>query len=576
MNKLFLALIALFNPLWRKLGADPAQLAAILQVKLTMDDRRPNAYTQMRQQKSESNRRGSWALVLISGLMGVFYLIVFSLSPDPLMQLFLWFSIFMVMLSVTLISDFTSVLIDVKDNFVILPRPVGDRTIVMARILHIMAHVSKIVVPLSLPAAVYIAFTQGWAVLVFLPLVLFASVLCIFIINAVYLVALQVTSPQRFREILNYIQIIFSILIFAIYYLGPRLARGIDLQGFDLWGYPVAMLAPSFWFAAAYETLAGIAVSGRGVAMTVLAMAMPAASLWAVVRIFAPSFSRKLAMIGGGSESPREAAVARKQAASGRMPLYKRLSRLVAKGPEEQVGFDFVWLMTARVREFKLKVYPSIAYVVVYFVYSVFFRRGTDDIAERWAELPQSQMFYLLIYSSPFVFITAIGHLVYSDKYKAGWVYFAAPVETPGTLLMGAFKAAYAKFFIPVYIAISAFTLSIWGLPALPDLLLGFVNVTLVNILFAFMHLRKLPFATETNVKQSAGKFLKGLLILVIPGGLGLLHYLVSLLRGGKPVFGISLNVNWLLGLFGLLAAAAIYTLYGQYRETSWQRVMKD
>ena len=46
--------------------------------------------------------------------------------------------------------------------------------------------------------------------------------------------------------------------------------------------------------------------------------------------------------------------------------------------------------------------------------------------------------------------------------------------------------------------------------------------------------------------------------------------------QGREPVFGISLHVNWLLGLFALLAAAAVYTTYGYYRETSWQRVLKD
>ena len=72
MNKIYIALIALFNPLWKRLGVNTEQLRAILEVKLKMDDRRPNAYTQMQQNKSKKEQRfGSWAIVLVSLLMGL-------------------------------------------------------------------------------------------------------------------------------------------------------------------------------------------------------------------------------------------------------------------------------------------------------------------------------------------------------------------------------------------------------------------------------------------------------------------------------------------------------------------------
>jgi len=256
MIRIFLALIRLLKPLWLRLGVDVPQLLAILDVKLKMDDRRPNAYTHMRQAKKKAQKNGSLAVMLVSFLMGVFYLIVFTVASNHLMQLFLWFSVFMVMLSITLISDFTSVLIDVKDNFVILPKPVNDKTVVVSRILHIMVHVSKIVVPLMLPAFVWLAVTQGLAVLWFALLVFLLSIFSIFLINAVYLVALKLTTPARFKEILNYIQIIFSIIIFATYYLVPRLTRDLNLDDIDLRVLPWVNLVPTFWFAAAYTTVA--------------------------------------------------------------------------------------------------------------------------------------------------------------------------------------------------------------------------------------------------------------------------------------------------------------------------------
>lgn len=571
MNKFFLALIRLLKPLWVRLGVNVPQLMAILDVKLKMDDRRPNAYTHMRQQKKKEQKYGSLAVVLISFLMGVFYLFVFTLSSNPLMQLFIWFSVFMVMLSITLISDFTSVLIDVKDNFVILPKPVSDKTVVVSRILHIMVHVSKIVLPLMLPAFIWLAVTQGAAVLWFGVLVFLLSVLCIFLINAVYLLALKLTTPERFKEVLNYVQIIFSVIVFATYYLVPRLTRNLHLDDIDLWAYPLLNLAPSFWFAAAYAAVAQGTFTLPMPLYIVLSLVVPVLSLWLVVKVFAPSFNRKLAMLGGsGGDAP---AVKKPQAGlpqAGRMQLYKRLAAWFSRGRQEQLAFELVWLITGRSREFKLKVYPSLAYVLVYFVFFMLSGKHTSA-AEAWNKLSSGNAFVILIYSSTFVFITAITNLVYSDKFRAGWVYYAAPVEAPGPLLMGSFKAAFVKFFLPFYVVIAIFSLAVWGFSVVPDLLLGLVNVALVNIIFAFIFLRKLPFATEINVKQGAGGFLKGLMVLIVPGTLGMLHYATTLLRGGKPVFGIYLSANWLVMIFAMLSAAAFYLLQAKYRETSWE-----
>lgn len=566
MNKFFLAIISLFNPLWKKMGVNVVQLRAILDVKLKMDDRRPNAYTSMRQQQQNKPRKnGSWAIVLVSLLMGFFYLFIFMLGGNLLLQFFLWFSIFMVMMSITLISDFTSVLIDVKDNYVILPRPVNDKTVVVSRLLHIMIHISKIVGPLAAPAFVYVAIRYGigpgcW----FGVMVLLLSVFCIFLINAVYLVALKLTTPQRFKEILNYLQIVFSIIVFATYYLAPRLIKNTDLAQLNLADYPWVNFVPTYWFARAHLGVSELNFGGLNLLYIALAILVPFLSLWLVVRVFAPSFNRKLAMLSGSEPETVKKEV---KVSSGKKPLYKTLARLSSKNRLERLSFELVWMITGRSRDFKLKVYPSLAYVIVYFAYFLFSGKQGSP-AQAWASLPETNMFILLIYISSFVFITAISNIMYSDKFKAVWVYYAAPVKTPGELLMGAFKATLVKFFLPFYIFIALFSLGVWGIKILPDLLLGFVNVVLINLLFASIYLRKLPFSSELNIKQGAGTFLKSLLILAIPGVIGFAHY--GLRFVGK-------DISWaymvMVIVFGLISSAILYLLYMRYKETGWEKL---
>jgi hypothetical protein len=128
-----------------------------------------------------------------------------------------------VLLSLTLITDFTSVLIDVRDNFILLPKPVNDKTIVVARLLHIFIHLCKIVLPMGLPGFGYMVYTQGlYGGLLFLVLILLLTAFAIFFINAVYIAILKFTTPQRFQSIITYVQIAFAIAVYGSYQLFPR------------------------------------------------------------------------------------------------------------------------------------------------------------------------------------------------------------------------------------------------------------------------------------------------------------------------------------------------------------------
>lgn len=558
MNKFFLYLVSLLNPVWKRLGVDVEQLRAILEVKLKMDDRRPSAYMQARQQKKKEIKNGSWGMIFMSLVMGIFYLYAFFIAKDHFLQMLIWFSLFMMMMSTTLIADFTSVLIDVKDNFVILPKPVNDKTVVVSRMMHIVIHISKIVAPMMLPVLIYLFVETGViSALWFVVLALLLCIFSIFLINAVYLIALQLTTPERFKEILNWIQMILSVLLFGIVYLAPRVMKDVNLAEVKLSDHTWLNLVPLTWFAGAWQAVTDGIYTPQFLIFIALSFIVPFASLWLVIKIFAPSFNRKLAMLGGsGTDSGRPE---KARAVASGIPWYKRLARLLTSSSQERLSFELVWLITGRSREFKLKVYPSLAYVVIYFIY-FFFTGDHTSAGEKWKHLPETKMFIFLIYSSSFAFITAISNLVYSDKYKSAWVYFAAPIESPGLLLMGAFKASLVKFFVPFYLLLSAFSLWVWGLKIMPDLILGFFNVIVINLAFAFIYLRRLPFSAELNIKQSAGTFIKGMLILIVPGVIGVGHYFIA-------------GYIWLVLIFGLMSFAALYLLYMKYRETGWAKL---
>ena len=139
-----------------------------------MDDRRPNTFQQTQQKKKAKQvKSATLGTMVLSALLGGFFLFGFFVGKDYVTHLTIYFTLYIFMLASTLITDFTSVLIDVRDNYIILPKPVSDRTVVVARLLHISIHISKLVLPMALPGIIFVWIKyNAWGALVLLLMII--------------------------------------------------------------------------------------------------------------------------------------------------------------------------------------------------------------------------------------------------------------------------------------------------------------------------------------------------------------------------------------------------------------------
>jgi hypothetical protein len=524
MNRFYLRVIGLFDPLWKSLGADTGQLQLILSTKLMMDDRRPNTLQAMKRKK-KFVKSATLGTMLISALFGLFMLALLVLfSADLLNGLTIYFSFFIVMLALTLISDFTSVLIDVRDNYIILPRPVNDRTFLLSRLLHIGIHLSKMAVPMALPALIYLGITRiVTGAIVFLFLVILATVLTVFLVNVVYLFMLKVITPARFKEILNYIQIGFAIFIFAFYEFSLNVVGVSFLKSIDITAHKWVYVLPPFWLASLWSVVMDHRFQWLYLLMGTLAIVVPLAAIWLVVRYLAPSFNSKLSAINASADDAKPVAGS-VPARKSRLP--EALASLFIKNRTERACFVFGWKLTARSRDFKLKVYPTFGYIIVMFF--VFFFMGKGDLQQRMASFQKNSLLLVLVYLGSFILMTTITFLKFSDKYKAAWIFYAAPIQGPGKLMRAALKMLIVKYFLLIYAVVSVIALYFRGPSFIPNLILGFVNVLLISILWAFLYLKSLPFSNEWRVEQSSGRFMQSFLLMILVGGLGFLHFAIS------------------------------------------------
>src|ERR1700743_1175434 len=254
MDKIFLRFVSFFYPFLARTGVDTDQLNEILRVKLLMDNRRPKPMFAARKNAKNGGQQSPWMVSFFTILMGVFIGLVLFLNGMPYVGETYYFIIFMVLMSLTLISDFTSVLIDPRDQFILLPRPVNDRTVAVARILHISIYIMRLALLQGIGGIIIIGFIDGpLAAPLFFIQILEATFLSIFTVNIIYLVLMRFVSPQKFKDIISYFQIGFSVLIFATYYLLPKLINVSALADISLLSHWWAYVIPPVWIAALNE-----------------------------------------------------------------------------------------------------------------------------------------------------------------------------------------------------------------------------------------------------------------------------------------------------------------------------------
>lgn len=545
---------------WRSMGADTEQLEAILAIRLKMDDRKPLSFGRQQTRKKALNNV-TLKTMFISCLMGVVYTMI-SFVNDIMFSLTIYFGYLLIWLSIMLITDFSNVLFDVRDKFILIPRPVNDKTIVLSKLLHVFIYLFRIVIPLVLPEMIFLGVYHGWkSVLLFPIAVLCLLFMTLFAINLCYLLLIKYAA-RKFKEIINYFQIGVSVIFFAAIYLRPR---SFDAEA-SILQFKWIRFFPSYWIAVSWNFL-GYKTELIGTQwLSILAIIVPLGCLLLMIKWLAPQFGRNINNLDiSDTAEIKEGAVV--TSTSTKKSLYHKLANLLNRNDTAKAGFNITWLQTSRSRSFKMRVYPFFAYVIVYFVF-ITTRNSKSTFSEAWHNLPNEPSFIILLYMCVIVILNAMNHLYISDQYKAAWVYFSSPVDTPGKVLSGAFKALWAKYLFPFFVLLSAFTLAVWGWHTILDIILALVNVTLFAVCMISVGARHFPFSTADQINQSGYRVIRAVLSMFLVFILGAGHYFLVKL----DVMGLNIILKI---IFLLLSSTFLWLVWNSYSNTSWAVIKK-
>lgn len=530
-NFFVLRLLDVFKPFFLKMGVDYKMMRRILQVKLTMDQRRkPTVFNQSRKKKDKPEKNEFFKSLWIYGFFGLMLIPFLFLKDNYLFEVSILFSIFMFIITTTLISDFSSVLLDLRDKGVLATKPVNSKTVSMAKLLHVTIYMLYITLATTLiPLVVSLFFKDIMFTLLFLLSFALADIFIIAFTALLYLFILRYFDGEKLKDIINYVQIALTVGIMIGYQIVARSFQLVNLDyklDFAWW----QQLLPPMWFGGLFDVLLGGSRSIGSILLTILAVLGPVVSILLYLKMI-PDFERNLQKLSSQTG---------KKKASSNWKVFRSIPMLVSK--EELPFFRFARIMMKNERDFKLKVYPSLGFaVVIPFVFMF------NSYSMMTFEEFRSSGYYLTLYSIMLVIPTSVIMLAHSGSYKGGWIYQVAPVKSLDIINKAALKAFLVQLFLPLFLLVSVIFSFLFGLRILDDLA-AVLMAAMIYTAFCYLSGEKEPaFSQPFDAVQQSGDIKLFLLMLIIPVFVGL-HFLALKLPFGVAGYAIVMfAVNWVL-----------------------------
>ncbi|WP_152396503.1 hypothetical protein [Paenibacillus guangzhouensis] len=507
-----------------KLGVDYDVMRKILQVKLLMDRRRvPTVLTMMSKKKkqddmlTETNYFGK--SLFVYGFIGCLMVPFLMLGSQPMVQMSIIFSMMMFMMTSSMISDFSSVLLDVRDKSILSTKAVHPRTISMAKALHIVNYLVIITTVLMAPVWVVSIIRYGIVFgLIFLVEIILLDLLILVLTALVYFGVLRIFDGEKLKDMINYVQIGLSIGLVIGYQI---VIRSFDLMQIDFDWVPAwwNLLLPPIWYAAPFALLTGM-TNPYVIAMTVLAVCAPILAVAVYIRSL-PKFEQHLMKLTyqGGDGKVAE-----------RRGLHV-LAKVLCTSREEQAFFRFVMRMIGSEREFKLKVYPSlgVAFILPFVLLFNTLRSGG------LAELSSSSMYYT-IYFCLMVIPTCIAMAKFSGRHKGAWIYHVAPVQDVSAFHRALTKVVLLRMFIPVFLIQALVFIALFGSHIVPDLFVVVLSaIVYTSLCYKFMT-KSLPFSEPiAESQQATGWGIMPYLLMIAP--FTAIHYGSTMLAYGQYIY---------------------------------------
>lgn len=540
-----LKFLDLFKKLFQNMGVDYHAMRRILSMKLLLDSRRVSTVLSNNKKLKKDRNNFIWSLGMYL-LIGVILIPFILFGDNFLFQMNMVFGMIMFVLMTSLIGDFSSVLLDLRDKEIILSKPINSKTLNMAKIIHIFMYIFMITMALAGPALIASFIKHGLLFfLLFLGEIILMDLFAIVLTALLYLGILRFFDGEKLKDIINYVQIGLTIALTLGFQLVSRAFQFIDFGNIGFkptwWKY----LLPSVWFAAPFEIFINNNGEGHIIVYSILALVVPIISIIIYIKLI-PSFEgnlQKLSSAGGQSKN--------------RGRFTKIISKIICKSKEERIFYRFATNMMKNERTFKLKVYPQLGFAFIFpFIMILSFAQGSDGTN---IFKPNT---YFSIYFVGIMVPTLLAFLKFSGNYKGAWIYKTIPIKDTKSIYKATLKAAFINLITPVFLLVSIVFLFIYKWGIIYNLIITYLSLMLYTRM-AFIFVEKdLPFSRAFEVSEGGGNFFYTIVSLLVNGALVWIHFMVSKISYGIYMYLLILIIaniiSWNIGFKDEISKIAV------------------
>lgn len=418
---------------------DPIQVRALFVATL----RRATRSTMTASRRGKP--RGLYFLLVMYAVMGLMFGLLAFIHPDAFTFSLVVGSATFMMTGMTLVAESSTLLFDPRDHDILGHRPIHPRTLLAARSLSLVALSLVLGLALNLVPMVTGLFTRDarpWFPLAHLVTLVIMSVFTAGTVVFAYAVLARLVSRRTFDTIASWTQVAISVVLIVSYQIVPRLMD--QLQGFRVEAaHPVLMFLPPTWFASLSMVMMGTVSGLRMWTMAMMALLFTIGLAWAANRYLAAGFVRQVAALG---ETPAPEATpevrARRAARAGEAPRTGAptgaLMGTMLPDPVERGAFRLARAYLARDRDMRMRIYPSLAMIVVFPVIAILDPQRNSRLGAIMAvfmagTLPASAMMTFKM----------------SPHYQAAELFRYAPIRGTAALFHGVRKAMILFLAVP-------------------------------------------------------------------------------------------------------------------------------
>lgn len=508
----FFKLLDKFKGIYTKLGVDYDKMRLILSMKLTLDCRKASTVMNNNKQKDDGKDKNFFAFSLVMyAIMGVFIGAMTMMSFNMMYSFSIAFGMFMFFVLSIFISDFSSVLLDVRDKNIIGTKGIDNKTINAAKITHICYYIfltSLALAWLSIIGMFRYGIITG---ILFIFEIIVTDIFMVVITALIYLVILRFFDGEKVKDIINFVQIGLTIVMSVGYQFLGRMFNLVDMNivyESKVWN----LILPPMWFAAPLYAINGGEMNSIIMVLTVLAFAVPAISIVLYIKNTS-KFENLLSKLS----------IAKNNEKKNKTGIFCKLGRCLCGNNEQKAAYDLSVSLMKKEREFKLKLYPSLGFSIIFPILFTFIFSDRENAGLSNLPLSMSINIYWFIFMIP----TIIMILQYSNNYKAAWIYKAAFISDMTNIYKGVYKGFIVNIILPLYLVESIIFVAGLGIRAIPVLIIAFIFLLVTFVIGHRIGKIKVPFTEKFGVEQGGTNILIVFMGMAIIGLGAALNYFV-------------------------------------------------